>query len=105
MEAFIEAKNKDEVPLTTIRILGLNDNPFLNRQRKSIVDKTLLVRNKIMATDRTKMGLLLRQAIQFYSTPSKNHAPKLDEPDSEYFQASFWFVSLAVLKGNLKLIL
>lgn len=103
LDTLIDAKSEDdEQAKNTIDILGLNANPFINRQRKSIVAKTLLVRNRIMNSNRNQMAALLKQAIQFYSTNSNKHAPKLDEVDADFYKPAFWFVSVAVLKGNLK---
>lgn len=100
-KAEVIADGANETAQSTIDILNLNGNDALNRERYATIEKTLLVRNKIMNSAGDKRALLNKQ-IQSYERASDKNAPQ-GEVDASYFKQPFWFVRIAVLKFRLLL--
>jgi uncharacterized protein (TIGR02646 family) len=90
----------DQHAKDTIDILGLNNNPVLNRDRKGVIDKAQELRDRIMSNpDRVT---LIRQQIASFSPRSK-YAPSENHEDAPFFRKPFWFVELAVFQGRVNL--
>lgn len=103
LEAFVRSKDKDdEDAKESIKILGLNNNSLINRARKAAIEKALIIRTKIIRLDRAKIPQFLKKSIEYYSNSNTKHAPNSGSPYAEYYKVAFWFVYLAVLKGNTK---
>lgn len=100
-------KNDDEVLVKSehyqsdIDKLGLNDNDLLNRQRKSIIQEALTLRNKIIKSDDRRE--LIRLQLTAFEPNEGNTFQGENEEDAQFYRKPFWFIQKAVFTGHYKL--
>jgi len=103
LEAIIEAKGQTKEATDSIDILGLNNNPIIKRGRKAAIERALNAKKKIVSLAKEKRLIGLKKYIEYYSKANEIHAPKLVTQDRNSYKSPFWFVTVAVLKGNTRL--
>jgi uncharacterized protein (TIGR02646 family) len=93
-----EAGEEDEEVFNTIKTLNLNGNPYLNRNRKEVLNKVLILRKKIIEKDTS----LLPKIIQYYTKSNKAFAPNNEIQFVDDYKQNLVFIYLAALKGKIK---
>lgn len=98
--ALVPLDEADEDVVESLQLLGLNNNPELNRERRAAIDKARILRDFILRSDSPRV-LLMNQLAKY----SFAHAQSLpySASNEEFRRTPFWFVEQAVFTDRVLL--